>query len=192
MTYPPFETDTWPAARPLVEWVVRQLPEGGSGYQRPEWSEEDRRRLTEAFFASDFARGCQEDDRELFGSLIWFGCDYGPGDPVRWSPVAVEILLTDWLPRKVVADAEFLGRAPDLLRRFIRFSHAQRGIRPALTDETLRAVDRWKPTAHSPCHQVGFRDDILRECTAGPLRAASMTLSWLEFEYDRSGSYWRP
>lgn len=27
-TYPPLETDTWPACRPLVEWMLRLLPEG--------------------------------------------------------------------------------------------------------------------------------------------------------------------
>ncbi|MBW3601149.1 MAG: hypothetical protein KY434_00410 [Actinobacteria bacterium] len=154
ITFPTFQTDTWPAARPLVEWVVRQLPEGGSGNARPEWSDEDRGALTEAFFASRFGRGYQEEDRELFDSLLWFGCDYGPGDPLRWSPVAVEILLTDWLPRKVVADAGFLGRAPRLLRGLIRFSHDQRGIRSSLTEETLAAVDRWEPeyqrAIHSP------------------------------------------
>jgi hypothetical protein len=101
--------------------------------------------VTEEFFSSDFARGRHQEDRELFGQLLWFGCDYGPGDPLRWSPVAVEIVLTDWLPRKVIADTEFLSRAPDLLRSLIRFSHTRRGIRPALTDETVAAVDRWEP-----------------------------------------------
>lgn len=145
VTFPPFETETWPAARPLVEWVVRHLPEGGRGYERPEWTEADRESLTDRFFASEYGSDRDEEDRELFDSFLWFGCDYGPGDPLRWSPVAVEILLTDWLPRKVVADAAFLERAPDLLRRFIRFSHAERGIRPTLTAETLDAVDRWEP-----------------------------------------------
>lgn len=145
ITYPPFETETWPACRPLVEWVVRQLPEDGTGYVRPEWDEDDRAQLTEQFFASPFGQGHDDEDRQLFESILWFACDYGPGDPLRWSPVAAEMLLADWLPRKVVADADFLSRAPDLLRSFIRFSHAQRGIRKALTDETLDAVDRWEP-----------------------------------------------
>lgn len=43
MTIPAFETDTWPVCRPIVEWVTRQLPEGGTGYVRPEWSEDDHR-----------------------------------------------------------------------------------------------------------------------------------------------------
>lgn len=145
ITVPPFETDTWPAARPLVEWIVRQLPEGGRGHERPEWTDDDRRALTGEFLGSEFGRGHDGEDREVLASLLWFGCDYGPGDPLRWSPVAVEILLTDWLPRKVIADTEFLGRAPDVLRSFIRFSHARRGIRATLTADTLAAVDRWEP-----------------------------------------------
>lgn len=140
ITYPPFETETWPAARPLVEWVTGHLPAGGRGYERPEWSDQQRQELQERFFASDFGRSLDDEDRELFDSLLWFACDYGPGDPLRWSPVAVEILLDDWLPRKVVADADLLSRAPDLLRAFIRFSHAERGVRPQLTRLTLDAV----------------------------------------------------
>jgi hypothetical protein len=34
---------------------------------------------------------------------------------------------------------------PELLRAFIRFCHHERGIRPALTEETLAAVDRYEP-----------------------------------------------
>jgi len=32
ITIPPFVTDTWPACRPLVEWMTALLPEGGVGY----------------------------------------------------------------------------------------------------------------------------------------------------------------
>lgn len=145
ITVPPLETGTWPAARPLVEWVVRHLPSGGTGYTRPEYPDRDREALTETFFASKHAAGLTAQDRDLFASLLWFGCDYGPGDPLRWSPVAVEILLTDWLPRKVIADAAFLSRAPAVLRALIRHSHEVRGIRPALTRQTLTAVDRLAP-----------------------------------------------
>ena len=53
----------------------------------------------------------------------------------------MEILLLDWIPRKIVAEAELLATGPELLRAFIRFSHRERGIRAALTDETVRAAD---------------------------------------------------
>ena len=145
MTYPPFETDTWPACRPLVEWVARQLPAGGTGYQRPAWDEDATAALAERFFASPYGAGLDDADRrDLLESFIWFATDYGPGDPLRWSSVAVEILLLDWLPRKVMAESTFLALAPDLLRAFIRFAHAERGIRATLTDETLATVDRYE------------------------------------------------
>ncbi|MDP5185120.1 DUF6398 domain-containing protein [Blastococcus sp. BMG 814] len=142
ITFPPIETDTWPACRPLVEWMIGLLPAGGTGYVRPEWPEDARQALADRFFSSPFGAGLDDaDHRSLLESLLWFGADYGPGDPLRWSPVAVEILLADWIPRKIVADVPHLTRAPELLRALIRFCHAERGIRAELTAETLAAVD---------------------------------------------------
>ena len=142
ITFPPIETDTWPACRPLVEWMIGLLPAGGTGYVRPEWPDEAKQAVADRFFASPFAAGLDDaDSRSLLESLLWFGTDYGPGDPLRWSPVAVEILLADWIPRKIVADVPHLDRAPDLLRAFVRFCHAECGIRAELTAETLAAVD---------------------------------------------------
>jgi hypothetical protein len=123
--------------------MVGLLPGGGTGYERPEWTPTQRQELAEQFLASPFAADLTVDDdlRELLDDVLWFGTDYGPGDPLRWSPVAVEILLADWIPRKIVAGVPSLTQAPDLLRAFIRFSHAERGIRSELTAETLAAVD---------------------------------------------------
>ncbi len=146
MTVPPFETDTWPVCRPIVEWLCRKMPTGGTGYTRPEWSDRDQQQLADRFFASSFGVALDDaDHRGLLESVIWFGADYGPGDPLRWSPVAVEIILEDWIPRKLVADADYLAKAPDLLRAFVRYCHAERGIRPALTLETLAAIDTYEP-----------------------------------------------
>jgi len=186
---PPLESDTWPLCRPLVEWAARLLPAGGAGYERPEWDDASRDHVAHRFLSSPFAVGLDEDQRDLLGSLIWFGTDYGPGDPLRWSPVAVEILLLDWIPRKIVAEAAFLAKAPDLLRAFIRFSHAERGIRAALTAETLATVDSFEPDyqqiIRSPRPQgpaalldaMGLFDD---EMPADPeQRVASLMLSTL-------------
>jgi hypothetical protein len=146
ITYPPFETDTWPACRPLVEWLARLLPEGGTGYVRPQWDAAALDDLAARFFASPFAAGLGDaDHHSLLESILWFATDYGPGDPLRWSAVAVEILLTDWIPRKIMADTAFLSRAPELLRGFVRFCHDERGIRAALTGETIAAVDHFEP-----------------------------------------------
>jgi hypothetical protein len=143
ITFPPLETETWPACRPLVEWGVRHLPPGGIGYVRPDWSEEDREQLIERFLVSPQAPDVPtEDARDLAHVLMWFACDYGPGDPLRWSPVAVEIFLTDFLSRKALMPEETLRRAPDVLRAFVRFAHRERGIAADLTAQTLEGVER--------------------------------------------------
>jgi hypothetical protein len=145
-TLPPLETDSWPACRPMVEWLITRLPEGGIGYERPAWDDAMGKALADRFFASTYADGLDNDDhRGLLESLVWFGTGYGPGDPLRWSPVNIELLLCDWIPRRIVADVPYLAKAPELLRAFIRFCHAERGIRASLTAETLGAVDHWEP-----------------------------------------------
>ncbi len=144
--FPPFETETWPASRPLTEWLLRLLPEGGTGYVRPTWSEAAKKKLANRFFGSEFGKPLDDaDHRDLLDQFLWFGTDYGPGDPLRWSPAAVEILLADWIPRKIVARPGYLSKAPALLRAFIRFCHAERKIRSALTGQTLAAVDEHEP-----------------------------------------------
>ena len=146
MTYPPLESDTWPMCRPLVEWMLRLLPAGGSVPERPDWPEARIAALVDDFFASPFGVGLDDRDRRgLLESVLWFGTDYGPGDPLRWSEVSVEILLLDWVPRKIVAESAYLAQLPQLLRAFIRYAHHQRGIRRRLTSETVAAVDRFEP-----------------------------------------------
>ena len=146
---PPFETDTWPASQPLIAWVVRQLPVGGTGYTFPEWGPERRQQLISRFLTSP--GGAPFDDlpgQGLLETLLWFACDHGKGDPLRWGPITVEILLTDWLHRNAPPANPALERAPELLRHFIRFVHAESGISDALTDQALAAVDACEPTYH--------------------------------------------
>ncbi len=146
ITFPPMETESWPQSRPLIEWVIRGLPEGGSGYQRPQWDSEELSQLADRFFASQWGRPLDDaDHRGLLESLLWYGTDYGPGDPLRWSGVQVEILFMDWLPRKIVAPAEYLAEAPELLGAFVRFAHNESGVRAELTEQTLAAIDAYAP-----------------------------------------------
>ena len=36
--------------RPLTEWLLRLLPEGGTGYVRPTWSKAAKKKLANRFF----------------------------------------------------------------------------------------------------------------------------------------------
>jgi hypothetical protein len=144
--FPPLETDTWPGCRALVEWLLRTLPEGGTPAKGPEWSEDELATLRDEFFASPYGKVLDgPDERDIFETFMWFASDSGPGDPLRWSPVSVEMLMVDWFPRKIGAETGFLAKVPDVLRKVIEYSHDRGGIRRALTAETLAAVDQWEP-----------------------------------------------
>ncbi len=144
-TFPPFESENWPMSRPLVEWVCRLLPPGGVGYSFEEWDEAARADLEQRFRASPHADGLDADHLELIDSLLWFGCDYGICEPLNWSPPRAEIFLLDWVPRKLLLGERQLRKMPGLLRSFVRFGHAEIGLRDDLTAETLAAIDRFEP-----------------------------------------------
>lgn len=144
ISFPPFETETWPACRRLVEWMTGLLPTGGTGYDQPEWSDSALEELARRFRASAYADGVH-DPADLLSVLLRLGADYAPGDPLRMSPVTVELLLLDRIPRKIAAPVSDLAVAPGLLRAFVRFCHHERGIRASLTEQTLAAIDSLEP-----------------------------------------------
>jgi Domain of unknown function (DUF6398) len=145
ITIPRAESEDWPETRPLLEWIARQLPEGGIGLVRPEWSEEAREALANRFLASRYGAGLDlPDDQSIVGDLIFYRADYGFGDPLRWSPTAIEILMIDWYPRKIVADQSYLRRMPIVLRAFVQFAHADLGLDQEVTGEALDAIDSYE------------------------------------------------
>ncbi|HUU61404.1 MAG TPA: DUF6398 domain-containing protein [Acidimicrobiia bacterium] len=144
-TFPPFESDTWPLCRPLVELVARLLPGGGEGYRFTEWSDAARGDLEQRFLASPHAANLDADQRDLVDPLLWVGCDYGIGEPLNWSPTRAEIFLLDWVPRKLLVGRRVLRKIPALLRAFVAFGHEQIGLRDDLTAETLRAIEHFGP-----------------------------------------------
>lgn len=153
--HPPFETDTWPSARPLAEWMLRRMPAGGVGYPDPgEMIDEldtsalvDQ--LADASGSADFDTRDGSDDRDIAETLLELTANDLGGDPLRWTPVTVEILLTDLFPRKVDADRRYLSRVPEVMRTVIALAHTMREVPAALTAETLESVDRFEPEYRS-------------------------------------------
>lgn len=145
--FPPLESEMWPHTRPLIEWMAGLLPGGGGeGYRVEEVSPIQRQRLLQRFLSSPSGRGLDgEDDPVIAELLITFLTDYTVGDPLRWSPVKVEILLGDWFPRKVMFDSEAMRRMPAVLRAMVQFGHQELGLPAHATEDTLRSVEEWTP-----------------------------------------------
>jgi hypothetical protein len=131
------ETDTWPLYRALVQWLVGRLPAGGE-HRSPAGEWESNEELCDRFFATSSAAPFTDSShRELLLELF----ETGTGGPLRWSAARVERAIggtpycEDSIPLDVALDA------PDLLRAFIPYAHAQSGIRDELTSRTLAMVD---------------------------------------------------
>ena len=144
------KTETWPLYRALVQWLVGQLPEGGER-RSPAGDWESNAELCDEFFATDSAAQFTDfGHRDLLLELF----DTGTGDPLRWSAARVERelggrpYLGDHIPLEVALDA------PDLLRAFIPFAHAQSGVRDELTSRTLAMVDTLRSS---------YKREVLRE-----------------------------
>jgi hypothetical protein len=131
------ETETWPLYRALVRWLVGRLPEGGE-HRSPAVESKSNEELCDRFFATNSAAPFTDSGhRELLLELF----ETGTGDPLRWSAARVEQAIggtpygEDSIPLEVALDA------PDLLRAFVPYAHAQSGIRDELTSRTLAMVD---------------------------------------------------
>ena len=129
--------------RALAEQRFALLPSGGSvPAATRELSDDERDEVIEAFVSSPHFSGLPDEAREIGETICEFAED-GDGNPLRWSPVVVEIFLVHWMPSEVIADAEFFRSVPLVLRSWIRFAGERRGLDAGLIDETVRSIDQW-------------------------------------------------
>jgi hypothetical protein len=131
------ETVEWPLYRALVQWLVSRLPEGGE-HRPPTWEWGSDKELCDRFLATSSAAPFTDyGHRELLLELF----ESGTGDPLRWSAARVEHALDGGYYDEYRIPLEVVLDAPDLLRAFIPFAHAQSGIRDELTSRTLAMVN---------------------------------------------------
>ena len=120
----------------------------------------------EALVAEFLVRpGAPPDDdvtRAILDHCLTARCDFGDGDPLRWSPTAVEMFLLDFLPRKVALDTGQIRAMPDVLRRWVGFALDRRGLERRWIDETQAAVERFIPE---------FRRAVTDPSSFGPAKA---------------------
>ena len=99
------------------------------------------------FLGSPEARGLggATDDVEEAAFLLADDAAAFAGHPLRWSPVQVELALTQRLPWSPDATDAGLDAVEQVLPAFIRYAHQRLEVSPEATDETLAAVDEWMP-----------------------------------------------
>lgn len=142
---PPTETDTWPSVRLLLAWMLRLLPEGGDLEQPHEWTEEELDGLVADFLASPWAREIQSDAGMHAERLFDFQLTHGSGEPLRWGATAVNMVMGDLYPRKVLADDEFMLSMPTVLAALVQFANELSGTSPEFTTSALEAIDEALP-----------------------------------------------
>jgi hypothetical protein len=126
-------------SRPLVEWMLSLLPEGGQDDVLRDLSAEELDEIADRFLTGS-APWSDDDLRPLLDEVLAAGSANGIGDPLLWSPRNVHRLLDPRLWR-LDHSTPHLDRAPDVLRDLIRFGHAERGIHQELTEDALVTVD---------------------------------------------------
>ncbi|MFC7485668.1 hypothetical protein ACOCJ7_04010 [Knoellia sp. CPCC 206453] len=143
---PDWEQDGWPLCRSLLEFFVRTLPAGGTGYAGHAAYDVDVTELVETFLNSLEARSLSSTrpTRDAAAALLEFAVDHS-GDALRWSPVSVEVCLVNELPLDPELTEQALDAVPDVLPALVRYAHRELRISPGGTTETLQSVTRWLP-----------------------------------------------
>lgn len=74
-------------------------------------------------------------------SLITYRCDYGDGDPLRWSPTLAGLCLLDHFPVKVSLDAPDVALVPDVLAGWVAFAARRKNLPEAALARILDVID---------------------------------------------------
>lgn len=138
---PPFESDSWPQARPLVEWALRLCPLGGRGWERREWTSEDVETVVDGFAAApEGAVLTERADRVVLVDALHGLARDTFADPQLISAVRLELGLGYLWPTTLHHDLDRLLGLPDLLVPYVRWAHGRRGIPADDTEQALAAI----------------------------------------------------
>lgn len=128
--------------------------------------ERERQALIDEYERSGCATGLEAEDSILHHALV-FRCDYCDGNPLRWSPIVVELFMLDFLPRKATLDAIEIRNLPGVLKAWVRFALQKRGLEERWIRETETAVDRWT---------TEFRKEVTDPESFGPAKAIGQAM----------------
>jgi len=131
--------------RALAILRADELPGGEVDIDTPELPFEERDRLMADFLAAPESEGIEPgtDASEVVRMAVDYCAGYVDGDPLRWSPVVVELFMAGWLPRKLLADREMFEAVPAALDAWVRYAGRQRGIPTEAIEFIAAAIPEW-------------------------------------------------
>ncbi len=179
---PPCDEEVPPLV-PLLRARLRALPPAVEMEQRP-FTEQERNALLDEFARSKEG-GRSRAAVELADLFVSCRLERLDADPTRWSPIAVELCLLDWLPRQTTLDAAEIRALPGALKRWVRFAGRKKGLPAGAIEETLAAVDQFGrefPRAMRDRSRFGPAKALVDAMTADGVDAADERAlgAWIE------------
>jgi len=142
-----FVDNDWTAdfkhTRTLVRARMRLLPVVELPEPPEPRDDEAREALIQEFLASPLASSLaprQDETLRIVDHCLIARCDFGDGDPLRWSPTVVELFMLDYLPRKVSLSPGEIDALPEVLTAWVRFALTKRGLDKRFVAEAAEAV----------------------------------------------------
>ncbi|WP_238158210.1 hypothetical protein [Kribbella voronezhensis] len=150
---------------------------------RPQLSGRQRDQLVTEFLDSGYASGLPDDAADIARLWIDHAVDRTVGGPLRVSAVLVELFLSYWLPRKVLADSTYFAAVPRVVKAWLEFAGERTALDLATVEEALDAVDVWTPAleAAALAEPIGSRtgERVFLDDTSDDLEDAYRTLAGL-------------
>jgi len=154
---------------------------------RAQLSGRQRDQLVEEFLESPFALGLSgaaaEDAADIARLWIDHAVDRTVGGPLRVSAVLVELFLSYWMPRKVVADSTYFDAVPKVVKAWLAFAGERTGLDVDTVEEAVDAVDVWAPAleAAALADPIGSTsgERVFLDDTSADLEEAYRTLAGL-------------
>ncbi|WP_232828796.1 hypothetical protein [Kribbella monticola] len=150
---------------------------------RPQLSGRQRDQLVTEFLDSGYASGLPDDAADIARLWIDHAVDRTVGGPLRVSAVLVELFLSYWLPRKVLADSTYFAAVPLVVKAWLEFAGERTALDLATIEEAVDAVDVWTPAleAAALAEPIGSRtgERVFLDDTSEDLEDAYRTLAGL-------------
>lgn len=182
LVWQPPVTDDLRSLAPLVSRRLVDLP-NPRPIKRKLMSQTARGKLYTAFRRSEPGHELGR-DTSLARALIDYGADQFD-DALHWSPIVVELCLTDWFPRKFTLEDADIDRLLVVLRAWLRFTAAERRLPEQNLAEMLAAVDEFEPQYREAMHdpaQAGPAKSIVTQMLADgvDMTDAGAVQDWIE------------